>query len=132
MKISSKKSYFKAGKYFLSALSAMMLLSGCEAWEKATGSKSDSPANKFDFVERNDNENYKVTETPKPEQVEIDTKGYANAELAKKADVKEMWLTHYSPSLTRPEEFMDEVRAIFPNAKPGKDGMSVELDFPEN
>ena len=86
MKISSKKSYLKAGKYFLSALSAMMLFSGCEAWEKATGSKSDSPANKFDFVERNDNENYKVTETLKPEQVEIDTKGYANAELAKKAE----------------------------------------------
>jgi ribonuclease Z len=43
-----------------------------------------------------------------------------------------MWLTHYSPSLTRPEEYMDDVRAIFPYAKAGKDGMSVELDFPEN
>ena len=29
------------------------------------------------------------------------------ASLAKEAEVKEMWLTHYSPSLTRPEEFMD-------------------------
>lgn len=57
---------------------------------------------------------------------------YEAAALAKEAEVQEMWLTHYSPSLTRPEEFMDEVRAIFPNAKPGKDGMSVELDFPEN
>lgn len=56
---------------------------------------------------------------------------YEAAALAKEAEVGEMWLTHYSPSLTRPEEFMDEVREIFPNARPGKDGLSVELDFPE-
>ena len=57
---------------------------------------------------------------------------YEAAKLAKEAEVKEMWLTHYSPSLTRPEEFMDDVRSIFLNSKPGKDGMTVELDFPEN
>ena len=56
---------------------------------------------------------------------------YEAAELAKEAQVKEMWLTHYSPSLTRPEEYMDGIRKIFPNAFAGKDGMSVELDFPE-
>ncbi len=54
---------------------------------------------------------------------------YEAADLAKSAGVKEMWLTHYSPSLTRPEEYMDEVRRIFPAAKAGKDKMSVELDF---
>lgn len=54
---------------------------------------------------------------------------YEAARLAKKAEVREMWLTHYSPSLTRPEEFMDEVRAIFPNARAAKDRRSVELDF---
>ena len=54
------------------------------------------------------------------------------ATLAKEADVKEMWLTHYSPSLTKPEEYMDGVREIFPNVKAGKDCMSVELDFPES
>ncbi len=54
---------------------------------------------------------------------------YEAAELAKSAEVKEMWLTHYSPSLTRPEEYMEEVRSIFPAAKAGKDKMSVELDF---
>lgn len=53
------------------------------------------------------------------------------AVLARDAKVKEMWLTHYSPSLNRPEEFMDDVRAVFPAAKAGKDRMSVELDFPE-
>ena len=57
---------------------------------------------------------------------------YEAAQLAKDADVKEMWLTHYSPSLTHPEMYMDEVRKIFPNAVAGKDSMSVELDFPEN
>lgn len=54
---------------------------------------------------------------------------YEAAELAKETQVKEMWLTHYSPSLTRPEQYMGEVRKIFPHAKAGKDGMSVELKF---
>lgn len=54
---------------------------------------------------------------------------YEAAALARDAHVKEMWLTHYSPSLTRPEPFMDEVRKIFPGAKAGKDSMSVELMF---
>ena len=56
---------------------------------------------------------------------------YEAAELAKGADVNEMWLTHYSPSLTHPEEYMDAVRKIFPYAKAGRDGMSVELVFAE-
>ena len=54
---------------------------------------------------------------------------YEAARLAKEAGVSELWLTHYSPSLTRPEEFMDEVRRIFPRAKAGKDRKSVELKF---
>ena len=53
------------------------------------------------------------------------------AVLARDARVKEMWLTHYSPSLVRPDEFMDKVREIFPNAYPGKDGKSIELNFEE-
>ena len=54
---------------------------------------------------------------------------YEAAKLAREAQVGEMWLTHYSPSLTRPEEYMDDVRKIFPAAKAGKDRKSVELDF---
>ena len=53
---------------------------------------------------------------------------YEAAKLARDAQVGEMWLTHYSPSLTRPEEYMDDVRKIFPAAKAGKDRKSVELD----
>ncbi len=57
---------------------------------------------------------------------------YEAAELAKKAGVKEMWLTHYSPSLTRPEDYMQEVRKIFPNSVAAKDGRSVDLLFEED
>jgi ribonuclease Z len=51
--------------------------------------------------------------------------------LARDAGVKELWLTHYSPALNRPEQFMDDVRAIFPNAHAGKDKKSLELNFEE-
>ena len=56
---------------------------------------------------------------------------YEAAHLAKEADVREMWLTHYSPSLTKPEEYMEEVRAIFPRAVAAKDKRTVELVFSE-
>ena len=51
------------------------------------------------------------------------------AKLAKAAQVNELWLTHYSPAMGKPEIFMDSVRKIFPNTQPGKDKMSVELSF---
>ena len=54
---------------------------------------------------------------------------YEAAEPAKEANVGEMWLTHYSPSLTKPEHYMNDVKKIFPRAKAGKDGMSVDLMF---
>ena len=56
---------------------------------------------------------------------------YEAAEMAKRAQVEQMWLTHYSPSLIRPEEFMKDVKAIFANSKAAKDGMSIELKFEE-
>lgn len=56
---------------------------------------------------------------------------YEAAELAKKAEVRELWLTHYSPSLIRAEEYMPAVRKIFPSAYAGKDGKTVELMFDE-
>ena len=54
---------------------------------------------------------------------------YEAAHLAKEAQVEELWLTHYSPSLTRAEEYMEDVRKIFPNAIAGKDGKSVDLNY---
>lgn len=56
---------------------------------------------------------------------------YEAADMAKKANVAQMWLTHYSPSLIRPEEYMKDVKAIFPKSYAAKDGMSLELKFEE-
>jgi len=54
---------------------------------------------------------------------------YEAANLAKRADVKEMWLTHYSPSLVNPKMYQKDARDIFPNTYTCKDGKSVELSF---
>jgi ribonuclease Z len=54
---------------------------------------------------------------------------YEAAKIARDADVGEMWLTHYSPSLTHPEEYMDAVREIFPRAVAAKDRRTKELVF---
>ncbi|MCR5403577.1 MAG: ribonuclease Z [Butyrivibrio sp.] len=56
---------------------------------------------------------------------------YEAAAMARDAKVKEMWLTHYSPSLVNPMEFMPETKKIFPNAIAAKDGRSFELKFTE-
>ena len=57
---------------------------------------------------------------------------YEAARLAKEASPKQMWLTHYSPSLIRPEEYMGDVKKIFPDAFPGKDGKSIEIAFEDD
>jgi len=51
------------------------------------------------------------------------------ATLARDAEVGEMWLTHYSPSLVHAENYLPQVREIFPDAFLGKDGKNVELMF---
>ena len=57
---------------------------------------------------------------------------YEAAEMAREANVAEMWLTHFSPSLIRAEDYMSAVRDIFPNAYLGKDGKTKELLFQED
>ena len=57
---------------------------------------------------------------------------YEAARIAKAADVPELWLTHYSPSLTHPEAYLGDVRKIFPPAVAAKDGRTVELNFEED
>ena len=57
---------------------------------------------------------------------------YEAANLAKEADPTAMWLTHYSPSLIFPENYMNNVRKIFPRAWAAKDGQSLELRFEED
>ena len=53
------------------------------------------------------------------------------AGLGREANPREMWLTHYSPSLMKPEEFLGEIREIFPRIKTARDGWSLELGFDE-
>lgn len=53
------------------------------------------------------------------------------AQVAREAEARELWLTHYSPSLLRPEDYMKPVRKIFPQAFPGKDRKSCTLEFPD-
>ena len=57
---------------------------------------------------------------------------YEAAKIASAAEVSEMWLTHFSPSLVHAENYMGAVQRIFSNAQLGKDGRSVELDFLED
>ncbi len=40
--------------------------------------------------------------------------------LAKQGNVAELWLTHYSPSLTEPEKYIEPVRKIFANTVEGR------------
>ena len=57
---------------------------------------------------------------------------YEAAELARRAQVPKLWLTHYSPSLNRPEEYLPAVRKIFPNTEVCRDGWTTELSFEED
>lgn len=57
---------------------------------------------------------------------------YEAAQMAKEAGVKELWLTHFSPSLVRAESYMPKVKEIFENAYLGKDGKTKELVFQED
>lgn len=56
---------------------------------------------------------------------------YEAAEMARQANVKEMWLTHYSPSLVRPQEYEDKVREVFSNTIVAKDRRTTTLLFEE-
>lgn len=51
------------------------------------------------------------------------------AKLAKEGNVKELWLTHFSPGLTHPEEFLENAASVFSNTKLGEDRMKLELFF---
>lgn len=54
---------------------------------------------------------------------------YEAADMAKRAEVKQLWLTHYSPSLPNPKAYLKDVSEIFPDTVVAKDGRSVDLLF---
>ena len=51
------------------------------------------------------------------------------AETAKRSDVKQLWLAHYSHKIIDPREYLPNATAIFENTICGKDGMSTTLHF---
>ncbi|MGL4791682.1 MAG: ribonuclease Z [Anaerotignaceae bacterium] len=51
------------------------------------------------------------------------------AQLGKKGQVKELWLTHYSPSISEPEEFLENATSIFENTILGYDGITKTIMF---
>lgn len=54
---------------------------------------------------------------------------YEAADMAKRAGVSELWLTHYSPSLNYPKEYEAKAQEIFKETYTCKDGKSKELNF---
>lgn len=53
------------------------------------------------------------------------------AEIAREAQPREMWLTHFSPSVVHPEEYLDRIREIFPRTVIPKDGRTISIAFRE-
>lgn len=51
------------------------------------------------------------------------------AKTAQRAGAKELWLTHFSPSLNHPAEFLETAAAVFPNTSLGSSGRRVTLQF---
>lgn len=49
--------------------------------------------------------------------------------LAKEGNVKELWLTHFSPALSNPELYLDKTKEIFENTILGKDRIIKNLSF---
>ena len=56
---------------------------------------------------------------------------YEAARIARDAGAERLWLTHYSPSLAHPEEYLEATRKIFAGTELGKDGKSLTLQFEE-
>ena len=54
------------------------------------------------------------------------------AQIAREADAKQLWLTHFSPANPEPEQFLEELQNIFPETCIGTDGLYTELRFAES
>jgi len=52
---------------------------------------------------------------------------HESAYIAKKACVKELWLTHYSPALRNPDDYVESAKEIFPCTNAAYDGMHKTL-----
>ena len=53
------------------------------------------------------------------------------AKLASRAGAQRMWLTHYSPSMSDPQEFLHNAKQYFEHTELGHDRITTQLAFPE-
>ena len=51
--------------------------------------------------------------------------------IGREAAPDRMWLTHYSPSMKRPVDYLDSARAVFGNIMAARDGWNVNLNYKE-
>ncbi len=51
------------------------------------------------------------------------------AQIARRGKARELWLTHFSPSLMEPENYLEVARSIFQNTVVGRDRMCKTLSF---
>lgn len=54
------------------------------------------------------------------------------ASMASAAGAKRLWLVHFSQSIKQPEELLDEIKKIYPDAECGTDGKKITLKFEES
>ena len=52
-----------------------------------------------------------------------------SAAIAASAGAKELWLTHFSPAMTDPEQFISSASHIFPNTRVARDRLSKRFSF---
>ncbi len=53
------------------------------------------------------------------------------ASLAKAGEVKKLLLTHFSPSVDKPNDYIDNARSVFKNTSVAYDGIKLTLNYPE-
>jgi ribonuclease Z len=53
------------------------------------------------------------------------------ATLAREANVKRLWITHFSPSLEEPPAFAANATEVFAQSTVGSDGLTTSLTFPD-
>lgn len=49
--------------------------------------------------------------------------------LAKEVAVKRLWLTHFSQSMTSPDDYLMNAKSVFENTVCGYDGLSITLNY---
>lgn len=54
-----------------------------------------------------------------------------SAGLAKRGNVKELLLTHFSPSVDKPADFLENAMSVFENTTVGFDGIQKNISYPE-